>query len=99
LCPILNYAITLDNSETHCIICVSDNGRGFPSTEINNVFDKFYRLTNTSTGGTGLGLSIVKGFTEAMNGSVELENLQQGGAKFKIEIPCEFSQNSNLENE
>ena len=91
--------IEVDNNETNCIIKISDNGNGFPQGEIDLVFDKFYRLNNSSTGGTGLGLSIVKGFTEAMRGHVHLENLPQGGAKFTIEIPCEFSINTNLENE
>jgi len=91
--------IELSYNETNGIIQISDNGKGFPPSEIGLVFDKFYRLTNTATGGTGLGLSIVKGFVEAMNGMVYLENLPQGGAKFTIEIPCEFSKNKDLENE
>lgn len=91
--------IEVKHSKKHCIIHFSDNGNGFPKNEIDFVFDKFYRLNKASTGGTGLGLSIVKGYTEAMNGSVHLENLPQGGAKFTIKIPCEFSQNTNLENE
>lgn len=91
--------IEVGNNETNCIIEISDNGKGFPQNEIDLVFDKFYRLNNTSTGGTGLGLSIVKGFAEAMSGQVRLENLLQGGAKFTIEIPCEFSINTDLENE
>lgn len=70
-------------------IIIEDNGRGFPKDEIKNVFDKFYRLKNTQTGGTGLGLSIVKGFTEAMGGTVRLENLSTGGARFTINIPAE----------
>ncbi|MFH4965671.1 ATP-binding protein [Gaetbulibacter sp. M235] len=91
--------IELSHSETHCIIQISDNGKGFPENEINLVFNKFYRLNNTATGGTGLGLSIVKGFTEAMNGKVHLGNLLQGGAKFTIEIPAETSYINNLKNE
>lgn len=92
-------SVELGNNESHCLISVFDNGKGFPETEMDFVFDKFYRLNNTSTGGTGLGLSIVKGFTEAMNGNIQLENPAQGGAKFTIELPCEFSHNQNLENE
>lgn len=91
--------IDVSNSEAHCVIQISDNGEGFPDNEIDFVFDKFYRLNSTATGGTGLGLSIVKGFTEAMNGLVQLENLREGGAKFTIEIPCEFSLNSDFDNE
>ncbi|WPR75942.1 ATP-binding protein [Algoriphagus sp. NG3] len=91
--------IEVSNSDTTCIIQISDDGKGFPDNEIGFVFDKFYRLDHTSTGGTGLGLSIVKGFTEAMNGVIYLENVPESGAKFTLEIPCEFSQKADLENE
>ncbi|MBL0198917.1 MAG: PAS domain-containing sensor histidine kinase [Chitinophagaceae bacterium] len=80
-------------------IVVEDNGPGFPPEEIDNVFDKFYRLKNTQAGGTGLGLSIVKGFTEAHNGTIFLENADTGGARFTINIPAETSYLNNLKNE
>jgi two-component system sensor histidine kinase KdpD len=70
-------------------IIIEDNGHGFPEEEINKVFNKFYRLKNAKTGGTGLGLSIVKGFTEALGGTVHLENVRTGGARFTITIPSE----------
>lgn len=69
-------------------IIIEDNGPGFPENEIKKVFDKFYRLHHTKTGGTGLGLSIVKGFTEAMGGTVTLKNAPMGGARFTIVIPA-----------
>jgi two-component system sensor histidine kinase KdpD len=71
------------------VLTISDNGNGFPAQEINKVFDKFYRLQGSPTGGTGLGLSIVKGFVEAHQGTVTLENLPISGSKFTIEIPTE----------
>ena len=72
-------------------LIVEDNGQGFPEKEIENVFDKFYRLDNSRAGGTGLGLSIVKGFTEVLKGNVTLANVPTGGSKFTIEIPCDTS--------
>jgi len=72
-------------------LIIEDNGQGFPPGEIDNVFDKFYRLKYSKAGGTGLGLSIVKGFVEALKGYVRLENIAAGGARFTIEIPCETS--------
>jgi two-component system, OmpR family, sensor histidine kinase KdpD len=72
-------------------IIVEDNGGGFPENEIGNVFDKFYRLSQSRTGGTGLGLSIVRGFTESLKGKVSLRNISTGGARFTVEIPCELS--------
>jgi two-component system, OmpR family, sensor histidine kinase KdpD len=80
------------------VLIVEDNGNGFPEDEIGKVFDKFYRLKNTETGGTGLGLSIVKGFVEAHNGTIILENIADGGgARFTIEIPTEISYITQLE--
>jgi two-component system sensor histidine kinase KdpD len=80
------------------VIQVEDRGTGFPEDELEKVFDRFYRLQNTKTGGTGLGLSIVKGFVEAHDGKVFLENVPHG-ARFTIEIPAEVSFISNLKNE
>ena len=80
-------------------ITVADEGRGFDKDQINKVFNKFYRLDQSRTGGIGLGLSIVKGFTEAMNGSIHLENNNSGGATFTVEIPAEVSYLNNLKNE
>jgi two-component system sensor histidine kinase KdpD len=84
----------------YCRFTISDNGEGVPPEELKSVFDKFFRLPQTGTGGTGLGLSIAKGFTEAQNGTIKLENIRSGGAKFTIEIPAEVSSlNDDLKNE
>lgn len=77
--------------DTRLVLVVEDSGQGFPENEIERVFDKFYRLKNSATGGTGLGLSIVKGFVEAMDGRIRLENMPDGGARFTIDIPSELS--------
>jgi two-component system, OmpR family, sensor histidine kinase KdpD len=81
------------------ILIVEDTGHGFPEDEIGKVFEKFYRLKNSQTGGTGLGLSIVKGFVEAHDGTINLENIPEGGSKFTIRIPAETSYITDLKNE
>jgi len=88
-----------DDKIQHLVITIQDNGKGFPEDEIDRVFDKFYRLKSSNTGGTGLGLSIAKGFVEAHNGTILLENVKEGGAKFTIEIPAEASYINSLKNE
>lgn len=67
------------------VIIVEDNGGGFPETEIEKVFDKFYRPEYSRIGGAGLGLSIVKGFVEAHHGTITLSNT--AGARFTIKLP------------
>jgi len=79
-------------------IMVMDRGNGFPESELNSIFKKFYRGKDASTGGTGLGLSIVKGFVEAHKGTVIAENRKNGGALFSIKIPVEIS-SVNTKNE
>lgn len=91
--------ICADCMNNSCIIIVQDNGKGFPPKEIAKAFDKFYRLKDSQTGGTGLGLSIAKGFVEAHNGTILLENCLSGGAKFTINIPAETSYPNDLKNE
>ena len=70
---------------------VMDRGPGFLASELNFVFDKFYRGKDAKTGGTGLGLSIVKGFVAAQAGTITAENRENGGAKFIIRIPVEIA--------
>lgn len=96
-----NTIISIEASEQNdnCVIVISDNGKGISESEVPFVFDKFYRGPNSKAGGIGLGLSIVKGFVEAHNGRIKLENNINGGAKFTIEIPAEASYINNLNNE
>lgn len=91
--------VQADCVRDHLVLTLADNGRGFPEDEIPNVFDKFYRLKGARTGGTGLGLSIVKGFVEAHNGTIKLENLPVCGSKFTIRIFTERAYISKMKHE
>jgi two-component system sensor histidine kinase KdpD len=90
--------IQADCVRDRLVLVISDNGLGFPEQDIDKVFDKFYRIKG-SPAGTGLGLSIVKGFVEAHNGAVKVENLPVRGSKFTIEILTEKSYINRLKDE
>ena len=72
-------------------IIIEDSGKGFQDVIMRDVFHKFSREQNSKTTGSGLGLSIVKGFTEALDGSVELHKSGLGGAKFIMLFPVKTS--------
>ena len=91
--------IQADCIRDRLVMIISDNGSGFPEKEIDKVFDKFYRIKGSSPGGTGLGLSIVRGFVEAHNGTVRLDNLPVRGSRFTIEILTEKSYINRLKDE
>jgi two-component system sensor histidine kinase KdpD len=69
---------------------VADEGDGIPPTELESVFDKFYRAQKGDhvRPGTGLGLAISRGFVEAMHGRITAANrADRSGAVLTIRLP------------
>ncbi len=69
---------------------VLDEGSGIPATDLEHIFDKFYRAQKTDQvrAGTGLGLAISRGFVEAMHGTIVAANRpDRSGAMFTINLP------------
>lgn len=72
-------------SEAELIIDIKDNGIGIPATEINNLFEPFFRAHNTGDiPGTGLGLNIVKRYVALMNGTCTCNSEQNIGTTFRL---------------
>lgn len=67
---------------------VSDRGPGIPPSDLEKVFDKFYRTPDT-TGrpGAGLGLAICRGIVGLHGGKIWAENRSGGGATFRFTLP------------
>jgi K+-sensing histidine kinase KdpD len=95
--PASEIALFTGYSEGVLVIQVTDKGPGFPDNEIKNVFKKFFRVDSNKTGGLGLGLSIAKGFVEAHDGTISVENVEKKGAVFTIQIPTEIPDMKNLQ--
>lgn len=91
--------IAIETQEDKLVYTIQDNGKGVATEFLPNLFDKFYRVPNSKSGGTGLGLSIVKGFVDAMNGTIFVENCIPTGLCFTIEIPTEMTYLNNIKNE
>ncbi|HEX8316595.1 MAG TPA: ATP-binding protein [Flavisolibacter sp.] len=70
---------------------IEDSGKGFGETKTKDIFSKLSREKTTAHAGSGLGLSIVKGFTEALGGSVDVGRGSLGGAKFTVVFPVKTS--------
>jgi two-component system sensor histidine kinase SenX3 len=71
-------------------LTVTDQGIGIPASEIDRIFERFYRVDparHRSTGGTGLGLSIVKHVAASHGGEVRVWSVEGQGSTFTLSLP------------
>jgi two-component system sensor histidine kinase SenX3 len=71
-------------------IAVTDQGIGIPESEIERIFERFYRVDparSRQTGGTGLGLSIVKHVVNKHGGDIKVWSSENVGSTFSIRLP------------
>jgi signal transduction histidine kinase len=69
---------------------VLDEGPGLPESELENVFEPFYRLEasrSRETGGTGLGLAIARNIAQTYGGSITLRNRAPHGLEAVLALP------------
>jgi two-component system, OmpR family, sensor histidine kinase KdpD len=74
---------------------ILDEGDGIPTSDLERIFDKFYRVhaADRKRAGTGLGLPICRGFVEAMGGKIVAANRDdRRGAVFTITMPVPANQ-------
>jgi two-component system sensor histidine kinase KdpD len=77
-----------ESGELH--IGVRDHGPGIVASELNRVFDRFYRgVSGQHRFGTGMGLAITRGLLSAQGGRVWAENHPEGGALFTVAVPVD----------
>jgi signal transduction histidine kinase len=71
-------------------IRIRDRGPGIPESELERVFEPFYRLEGSrsrDTGGTGLGLSIARQIAGLHGGTLTLHNVRGGGLEAVLSLP------------
>jgi two-component system sensor histidine kinase SenX3 len=72
-------------------LTVTDQGIGIPPTELDRIFERFYRVDPArarTTGGTGLGLSIVKHVAASHGGEVRVWSVEGEGSSFTLLMPA-----------
>lgn len=69
-------------------VAVRDHGPGLDEAGLAHAFDRFWQADPARVGSSsGLGLSIVAGIAAEHGGTVAVENMPDGGARFTIRIP------------
>ena len=82
--------VSLDANYRKVFISIADQGVGIPESEMDKIFESFYRVDKARSralGGTGLGLTIVKRLVEAHKGCIRVKSRIGEGSLFKLEFP------------
>lgn len=80
--------IRLTQSDGRICCTIDDEGPGIGEEALSHIFDKFYQADSSHLEqGNGLGLALVKRIVLLEDGTVEAENLPQGGCRFTVCLP------------
>ncbi|MBM7648225.1 signal transduction histidine kinase [Bacillus ectoiniformans] len=82
--------ISLEEKGESIAVIFKDSGIGLNQTEIERVFDRFYRADTArvrTIEGTGLGLSIVWTIVQLHDGHIYVQSAENEGTTFTVELP------------
>lgn len=85
-----------DNGEV--VLWVRDQGIGMEKSELDLIFNDFYRIDNTDrrrTGGAGLGLTLVREIVQLHQGRVRVASSPGSGSTFYLSFPALAESSTN----
>jgi signal transduction histidine kinase len=87
----VQVSVEQDESDGFLRVAIKDNGVGIPKNEQAEVFQRFFRASNSVKmdpgGGTGLGLYIAKAVIEQSGGKIWFESEENKGTTFYFTMP------------
>jgi len=82
--------VSIKEEVSSLTVRVRDTGVGIPDEDLNQLFERFYRVDkdrSRATGGSGLGLAISKQIIEMHGGTISVESEVGVGSVFEIKLP------------
>lgn len=82
--------VSVNSDINYCYIRVEDSGIGIPKENLDQIFERFYRVDvshSKEIEGTGLGLSIVKNIIILHGGQIKADSIKDEGSTFTIRLP------------
>lgn len=86
--------VRLNKAGANIEVVIEDNGPGIADSELEAIFDPFYRIESSrsrDTGGVGLGLSVARSIVDAHGGHILIANRPEGGLHVNVELPGDLS--------
>ena len=85
--------VGIEEGDSWLTVRIRDTGVGIPTEDLDQLFDRFYRVDkdrSRATGGSGLGLAISKQIVEMHGGSISVESEVDVGSVFEVRFPKAF---------
>jgi signal transduction histidine kinase len=85
--------VEIEEDDSTLTVRIRDTGVGIPEEDLNQLFERFYRVDkdrSRATGGSGLGLAISKQIVEMHGGSISVESEVDVGSVFEVRLPKAF---------
>ncbi|HEY5005851.1 MAG TPA: ATP-binding protein, partial [Ktedonobacteraceae bacterium] len=82
--------VRLENRDKEYLISIIDEGIGVSAEQFDHIFERFYRVHNTSIqqySGIGLGLYVAKAIINGHGGQIWFTNNQSNGSTFHFTLP------------
>lgn len=87
-----NVTISIASSDHHVVVIVRDTGIGIPASEMQFIYDPFFRASNTQKyEGYGIGLPLCKNILTIHKGSIHVDSRLNHGTTVEIRLPHAFS--------
>jgi PAS domain S-box-containing protein len=85
--------VEIEEDVSWLTVRIRDTGVGIPEEDLNQLFDRFYRVDkdrSRATGGSGLGLAISRQIVEMHGGRISVESEVDVGSVFEVTLPKAF---------
>ena len=80
--------LTSGQGETEAWFSIQDEGVGMTGEQIEQIFDRFYRVTSAhETSGAGIGLAVAKEIVKLHDGRIEVQSEPGQGSCFTVYLP------------
>lgn len=86
-------SVSVRRAGSEVLIEVADEGIGIPPSEVQRIFEKFYRVGRSETQGrrgSGVGLALVKHIIDAHGGRVSVDSWPGAGSRFALHLPVKI---------
>ena len=99
-----HVTVAVTRNDDQIVLAVEDTGVGVPPDQLEHIFARFYRATDSSTApGSGIGLALAKELVQLHGGTISAvspanpESVEHPGTRIIVQLPCNAARSGRLD--